>query len=53
MWKLINSSSTIQREIENLLASKILSGEILKDKQYQVSVDKKTNEIIVSLIKPN
>ena len=43
----------IQREIENLLASKILSGEILKDKQYQVSVDKKTNEIIVSLIKPN
>ena len=43
----------IQREIENLLASKILSGEILKDKQYQVSVDKKTNEIVVSLIKPN
>ena len=43
----------IQREIENLLASKILSGEILKDKQYQVSVDKKTNKIVVSLIKPN
>ena len=43
----------IQREIENLLASKILSGEILKDKQYQVSVDKKTNAIVVSLIKPN
>ena len=43
----------IQREIENLLASKILSGEIIKDKQYQVSVDKKTNEIVVSLIKPN
>ena len=43
----------IQREIENLLASKILSGEILKDKQYQVSVDKKTNEIVVSLIKHN
>ena len=43
----------IQREIENLLASKILSGEILKDKQYQVAVDKKTNAIVVSLIKPN